>query len=144
MPRGQPRPLSQLAQRTHPMATISAVPMTTPSAPKAMALAMSMAVRMPPLADQGHVLPDAFLLQEAVHLRDGVLDGLGDVLLGDLRGRAGASVPAVQVDDVARRRSSCRRPPSPRRSGVETFTESNAFGFTAWIQSRCFLWSSTE
>ena len=48
MPRGQPRPLSQQAQRTQPSAIISAVPMTTPSAPRAMALRASYAVRMPP------------------------------------------------------------------------------------------------
>jgi hypothetical protein len=49
MPRGQPRPLSQHAQRTQPSATISAVPMTTPSAPSAMAFITSQAVRAPPL-----------------------------------------------------------------------------------------------
>ncbi|OQB37394.1 MAG: hypothetical protein BWY06_02391 [Candidatus Latescibacteria bacterium ADurb.Bin168] len=35
-----------------------------------------------------------------MHLGYGVLDGHGDVLLGDLRGRPGAAVPAVQVHDV--------------------------------------------
>jgi len=50
MPRGQPRPLSQLPQRVHSRATISAVPITTPSAPRAMALATSQAVRRPPEA----------------------------------------------------------------------------------------------
>jgi topoisomerase-4 subunit A len=32
----------------------------------------------------------------------------------------------------------------PRRTRVETFTETRALGFTALIQSTCFLWSSTE
>jgi len=49
MPRGQPRPLSQQAQRTQPKATMSAVPMTTPSAPSATAFITSSAVRKPPL-----------------------------------------------------------------------------------------------
>ena len=50
--------------------------------------------------DQRHLVADAFGRQELVHLRDGVLDGHGDVLLGDVRRRAGAAVAAVQVDDV--------------------------------------------
>ena len=41
MPRAQPRPLSQLWQRRHSRATMSAVPIYTPSAPRAMALATS-------------------------------------------------------------------------------------------------------
>ncbi|MGO8673133.1 MAG: fibronectin type III domain-containing protein, partial [Capsulimonadaceae bacterium] len=45
MPRAQPRPLSQQPQRMQPTATSSAVPMTHPSAPNAMALATSQGVR---------------------------------------------------------------------------------------------------
>jgi len=41
MPRGQPRPLSQREHRMQPSATSSEVPTTTPSAPSAIAFAMS-------------------------------------------------------------------------------------------------------
>ena len=38
--------------------------------------------------------------KELVHLRHRVLDGHGDILLGDVRRRAGSAVTAVQLDDV--------------------------------------------
>ena len=52
-PQGQPRPdgpPSQLAHLVQPMPTKSVVPRTHPSAPRAIALAMSSAVLTPPLA----------------------------------------------------------------------------------------------
>ncbi len=74
--------------------------MTTPSAPRAMALAMSWAVRMPPLAMSVTLSRMPSSARKLVDLADGVLDGHGDVLLGDVRRRAGAAVAAVEVDDV--------------------------------------------
>jgi len=50
IPLAQPLPLSHLPHLMQPSATISGVPITTPSAPSAMALAMSYAVRIPPEA----------------------------------------------------------------------------------------------
>ena len=38
-----------------------------------------------------------------MHLRNGVLDGHGDVLLGDVRRRAGAAIAAIEVNDVRAR-----------------------------------------
>ena len=38
--------------------------------------------------------------KKLVHLGDGVLDGHGDVFLGDVRRGAGAAVAAVQLDHV--------------------------------------------
>ena len=100
MPRGQPRPLSQQAQRTQPRATISAVPITTPSAPRAMAFKHVVGRADAARGDQRDLVANALGHQELVHLGDGVLDGHGDVLLGDVGRRAGAAVAAVQVDDV--------------------------------------------
>ena len=50
--------------------------------------------------DQRHLVADALGFEEIVHLADGVFDGHGDVLLGDVRRRAGPAIAAVDVDDV--------------------------------------------
>ena len=50
--------------------------------------------------DQRHLVADALVREEIVHLADGVFDGHGDILLGDVRRRAGPAVAAVNVDDM--------------------------------------------
>ncbi len=100
MPRGQPRPLSQQAHRTQPRATIS--DRADHHAVGAQGDGLQRVVRGADAArgDQRHLVADAFGGEKLVHLRDGVLDGHGDVLLGDVRRRAGAAIAAVQVDDM--------------------------------------------
>ena len=47
-----------------------------------------------------HLVADAFLFQEIVHLHDTVFDRLRDILLRDIRRRAGPAVPSVEVNNV--------------------------------------------
>ena len=101
IPRGHPRPLSHRLHRTHPSATNSAVPITTPSAPRAMALATSWAERIPPLAISVTLSRTPSSSKEIVHLADGVFNRHRDVLLCDVRRSAGAAVTAVYVDDMS-------------------------------------------
>ena len=103
MPRGQPRPLSQQAQRTHPKATIS--DRTDHYAVGTQGDGLERVVRGADAArgDQRHFVPDAFGAEELVNLRDCVLDGHRDVFLGDVRRGAGAAVAAVQVNDMSSR-----------------------------------------
>ena len=65
-----------------------------------MALAMSWADADAAAGDERHLVADALVRQEIVHLADGIFDGHGDVLLGDVRRRAGSAVAAVDVNDM--------------------------------------------
>ena len=97
---------------------------------------------MPPEAMSVIFVADALGDQELVHLGDGVLDGHGDVLLGDVRGGAGAAIAAIQVDDV-RAGVVAAHGHHVHVGGRGDLHAHQAGGLTSLIQSRCFLWSST-
>ncbi len=89
-------------------------------------MATSMAVRIPPLAIRVTLSLTPSLMRNRCTYGYGVLDRHGDVLLGYLRGRPGAPYLAVQVHMLRSGVIGSLWPPSPRRWGVETFTDSRA------------------
>ena len=53
-----------------------------------------------PAGDKRHLVTDAFIREKIVHLANGVFDGHGDVLFGNVRRRAGSAIAAVNVDNM--------------------------------------------
>jgi hypothetical protein len=72
------------------------------------------------------MLPRALGNEEVVHLGYRVFDRHGDVFLGDIGGRAGPAVSAVEMHDMGSRRVASHTATMSTSLGVETLVDTSA------------------